>query len=306
MIERITEGRWLLPIAVLYAVAVWFISGLIQDMLYVQFAFFALTAYLMVEMNNRNALIRIYSSLVAVTFIIISGTLTYTFTNVTNTLVALCSVASILCLFNSYQDGASAGWIYYGFMFWGIFSLFNLHVVFFVPVLWILMATSLYSMSFRNFIASLLGLITPYWFCMVWVIYCCDYHIALNHFSSLLQYCPIADLSYLSVPQWLSLSLFTLLGGVGALHYLFNRYEDKIRNRMLYDFLIVVAMACLAFIILQPIHFNCLIWIMAVAVSPLIAHCIAFVRGNRITMALLLIACLLTISVTICNIIWTN
>lgn len=305
MIEKVTEGRWLLPIAVLYAVAVWLISGLIQNTLYVQFAFFAVTAYLMVEMNNRNALIRIYSSLVAVTFIIISGTLTYTFTDITNTMVALCSVASILCLFNSYQDGSTGGWTYYGFLFVGISSLFNLHVVFFVPVLWILMATSLYSMSLRTFVASLLGLITPYWFGAVWVLYCRDYHIVLNHFSTLLQYCPIADPTYMTTPRWLSISLLTFMGGVGAIHYLFNRYEDKIRNRMLYDFLIVEATACLAFIILQPIHFDCLIWVMAVTVSPLIAHCIAFVKENRLTMAFLLVACIITLTITICNIVWT-
>lgn len=306
MIERIAEGRWLLPIVALYGAAVWAVCGLIQEMLYVQFALFVLTAYLMVEMNNRNALIRIYSSLVAVTFIIVSSTLTYTFRDTTNTVVALCSVTSILCLFKSYQDRDSSGWTYYGFLCLGISSLFNLHVVFYVPILWILMATSLYSMSLRTLTASLLGLITPYWFGSVWVLYCRDYHMALNHFSTLLQYCPIADPAYLSKPQWASLSLLTLFGGVGALHYLFNRYDDKIRNRMLYDFLIVVAGASLAFIILQPIHFNCLIWIMAVAASPLIAHCIAFARENRITMTLLWVACIITISVTIYNIIWTN
>ena len=62
-----------LPAVALYGVAVWLADGLYHMQWWIQFACFVLSTYLMIELNNSNALIRIYSRMVSCSFIAIAS-----------------------------------------------------------------------------------------------------------------------------------------------------------------------------------------------------------------------------------------
>ena len=57
--NRISESKMALPITTFYGILVWMAAGLFHEGWWIQFALFALSTYLIVELNNSNALIRI-------------------------------------------------------------------------------------------------------------------------------------------------------------------------------------------------------------------------------------------------------
>ena len=55
--NKIAESRYTLTFVALYALAVWYLAGIVEHQYYVQLACFTIGSYLMVELNNANALI---------------------------------------------------------------------------------------------------------------------------------------------------------------------------------------------------------------------------------------------------------
>ena len=72
-LQKIVAGsRLTLPVTVLYGLVIWFISGVIQHQWWIQMACYVLATYLMILLNNFNALIRVYSRAITSAFIILS------------------------------------------------------------------------------------------------------------------------------------------------------------------------------------------------------------------------------------------
>ena len=74
--NKVAESRFTLSVVVAYAIAIWLVSGMLIPQLplttegirqgaWIPFVCFMVSAYLMVELNNSNALIRIYSRTVS-------------------------------------------------------------------------------------------------------------------------------------------------------------------------------------------------------------------------------------------------
>ena len=70
--NTVSESRMALPCTAAYAICIWLLAGLLQGNWWIQFAIFAVCTYLMVELNNANALLRIYSRMVSCTFVVLS------------------------------------------------------------------------------------------------------------------------------------------------------------------------------------------------------------------------------------------
>ena len=131
--NKVAESRFTLPVVMAYAIAVWLASGLLLPSIpfssnillrgaWVQFVSFLLSAFLMVELNNGNALIRIFSRMVSSSFIVLACAANMLFGSMAGAIVQLCVVASLTTFFHSYQDKQSMGWIFYTFLFIGLAS----------------------------------------------------------------------------------------------------------------------------------------------------------------------------------------
>lgn len=288
--NKVAESRRALPVAILYSVAVWFLAGLVQEQWWIQFFCFALASFLMVELNRINVLIRIYSRMVSVAFIVLSSAAVFLFPSIVGAIVQLCFIASLATLYNCYQDKATPGWTFYTFLCLGIASIVDIHILFFVPVFWLMMAAIVYSLCWRTFIASLLGLLTPYWFWTAWTLWQenGDPTSILQHFSDLASFQVPYDLT-LTTPQLLLLALVTALGLIGSIHFLRTSYLDKIRTRQLYYSFFIIGLSAMVFLILQPQHYDMLTRIMIIAASPLIGHFIALTRTRFTNIAFLII-----------------
>lgn len=301
--NRIAESRFALPVTAVYALSVWLAGGLVEHQRYLEFVIFAFAAYLMVELNNRNSLIRIYSRMVSCSFIVLATMNEPMFDTGDVWLTLLCFVAMFIALFNSYQDKRAQGRVFYAFMFIGIASLLHVQVLFFVPVVWMLMASCLMAFSNRNFWASVIGLTVPYWFFAGYSAITGQLDYFFAHFSADAWISQPFLYEGLDVCDIAAAGCVALVAFIGMVHFLRNSYKDKIRTRMIYETLSTMAIVCMVFIMAQPQHIAWLTGIMTIPASVLIAHFFAL-TATRITNITFIVLTLGFVALTVANMLF--
>ena len=310
--NKIALSRLSLPTTAFLALLVWIAGGVIEQKLWLQLACFVLSSYIMVELNTTFVLLRTYSRMVSCVFIVLSCCASFLFNNSYSSVATLCFVASLMPLFKSYQDKESVGWTFYAFIPLGAASLLWAQMLFLVPIAWVLMATCLRSFSLRTLMASVLGILTPYWFALVYFVYTKDYNTPLEHFRQLADLGPItacstADeyfsrFSLLGFERLLCLAFAVILFVTGFVHFFRNRFQDKLNTRMFYDIFITYGFLLLTGIILQPQHFDMLFHLLIVCTSPLAAHYITHTK-TYITNISFIVMCVAALAIIVLNII---
>ena len=293
-----------MPFITVYAVGVWLLAGVLTNHWWWQLACFAISSYLVVELNNINALIRIFSRMVSSAFLALTCCACFLFPALHEAIMLTCLTAFMVLLFMTYQNKEAAGITYYAFLLLGLASLAYVHILFFLPLIWLMMITNTMSMSWRNWAASLLGLLTPYWFAIVWVTYQHDYSLAIEHFTALAVFDEPFNLYGITDGQKTTLALIVLMAIIGTIHFVRKNYLDKIRIRMFYGFFIWMDLAALVFLLLQPQHFNAMLLIMILNTSPLIAHFFAL-TSTKLTNIVFWALSIATLSLTAYN-LWIS
>ena len=300
------ESRFTLPAVAAYGIVIWLLCGLLQQHWWIQFACYVLSTYLMVELNNSNALIRIYSRSVSAAFIILTCMACFLFSSMEGAIAQLCIVASLLTLFRTYQDKSSVGWCFYTFLLISLGSLVEVHLLWFVPIFLIVTVFFIYSLSYRTFFASLLGLILPYWFLAAWTLWKSgsDFTPFVAHFAPLAEFQFPFD--YLSVPlsHILTFAFLVVLTITGVIHYLRTSYNDKIRIRQIFYSFIFLNFTATVFAVIQPQHFDLMLRLMIITTSPIIAHFVSltYTRLTNIAFYVIIGAALI---LTVFN-LWTS
>ena len=309
----IAEGGLTLPVAALFGIVVWLLSGLVQQRLWLQLACFVATVYVLIELTNQNALLRVRSRMVSSTFIVLSCAASFLLPQMTGGIVQFCFVVAFLLLFQTYQTSHSIGRTFYAFTAIGLASIAFVHVLWYVPVLWILMATQLQSLNWRTWLTSLLGLAMPYWFALLWFLlpfnlsdeWTTDFTPLADHFSKLADIAiqsPIT--SHLFLGGLLVFILTIILATIGMAHFWQYSFEDKIRIRLLYGFFTAMTAVTVLFILVQPQHFSVLMRLLTLCASPLIAHVLTF-TSSRLSNILFFVALALALALAVFN-LWGN
>lgn len=275
--NKVAESRWSALRMSIIALIIWVAAGLLtfQPNIVISFVCIAMTALMMGQLNSANALIRIYSRMIMCSYLVITSIATFLFADIEPALVTLCAAICYTFLFRCYQDKNSPGWIFYAYLALGLASVFWVQALFFLPFLWIVTTTNLLAMNFRNLIASLLGVIAPYWFTFSWYAFTDNVPAFVEHFEDLFSFGPIADLTVLTSHQLVTIAFTTLLALTGIIHFVNTSHKDNIRTRLLYETFITIDALTLVFIILQPQHLDFLYGVFAVNTAPLIGHFIA-------------------------------
>ena len=277
----VAESHRTLPITAVYAVVVWLVAGLVNEGWWLQFGSFVLSVYLMMQMNSQNLLTRIYSRAVSVSYMVLSCAPVFLFPSVSGALLQICFISALLILFTCYQDNNSPGKIYYTFLLLGAGSLVNLHILLFIPFFWLLMAFFVYAMGWRTWFASLLGLLTPYWFAAGWWLFQMrSFNSLSNLFTIQLPTLGWFDFSTSNLQQALFLGYIILLVIIGSIHFMIDSFRDKIRVRQLYYAFMTLSVYALALLFFLPTEYDMLIRVMAIAVSPLIGHFFALTHSK--------------------------
>ena len=298
--NRIAESRIALPCVAVYAAAVWLVAGLVSANWWLQFGCMALSSFLMMQLNNQNSLIRIYSRMVSCCFLIIVCAGGFLFPSIRASVTTLCFLTFLLLLFQTYQDKHSVGRTFYAFSMIGLLSLLHVRVLYFVPVFWLLMAFKVQSLSFRTFLSSVIGLLLPYWLLAPYLVWKGSLSSLMEHFEQLGWVTYPADYDILTTGQIAFFCLLVVLAVIGTVHFFRKRYQDKIRTRMLYDVFIIMLWLSLAMLAVQPQHDLLLFPVAVICVSPLVGHFLAL-TGTRWTNIAFFVVTALTLLLTIYN-----
>ena len=286
----VAESRLTFPVTVLYGLLLCLIGGVIQHQWWIQLACYILATYLMILLNNFHALIRIYSRAITSAFIILSGVACFIFPSLEGSFITVGIVASLLTLFTTYQNREATGWIYYTFLFLGVASVANIHFLVFIPIYWIMMIF-INSLSLRTFIASLFGLLTPYWILIAVVLF--FYKDNLTPFTGLFQ--PLTEVTFFNaygnipLSHYLTYAFLVILAFTGIIHFLRKSYNDKIRTRQFYYSIIFFDIVVLVLLALFPQYYDLLFRPAIILTSPLIGHFIALTRTKITNIAFYLI-----------------
>ena len=292
-----------LPVAAAAAVVVWLLCGLVGDGLWLPFACFAVTVYLLVEINNQNALLRVRSRMVSATFIMLSCTASFLFPQTTGAVVQLALTLCYMLLFQTYQSRTSTGRTYFAFLALSAASLLWVHILWIVPVLWVLMATQLQSLSWRTWLASLLAIATPYWIILLAILSPLTTQLSplTSQLSLLTTHLSPPDYN-LSAGRIMVFALILVMAAVSVAHFVQYSFEDKIRIRLLYGFFTAATAVFMLLILLQPQHYDVLIRLAIVSASPLIAHVMTF-TASRLSNILFFCSAAIVIALAAYNLI---
>ena len=101
--NRIAESRWTQAYVVSAAALVWVIAGIYNPSVIVPGICLLLSTYLMMELNNANALIRIYSRMVSCSFIVFATMAVFMFPSIQSAIIMLGFVGFYTFAFRCYQ-----------------------------------------------------------------------------------------------------------------------------------------------------------------------------------------------------------
>ena len=111
--NRISESRWTQVYVVSAATLVWTIAGLYNTSVIVPGVCILLATYLMMELNNASALIRIYSRMVSCSFLVFATMAAFMFPSIQTAIIMLGFVGFYTFAFRCYQHTHAPGWTFY-------------------------------------------------------------------------------------------------------------------------------------------------------------------------------------------------
>lgn len=147
----------------------------------------ALIAFIIQRINDIEMLIRERTRLVFLLFLLLSSTNAsiLPFNNIT--IVLMCFVLIIYELFNTFQLPESKGKLFNVGVYIGVASLFMPQTLWCIPLLWLGMY-QLFSLNYRSFMISLLGILTIYWIVFTWCVWKHDFTLFTMLFKSLTDF----------------------------------------------------------------------------------------------------------------------
>ena len=277
---RIATGSFTLPVVALITLLAWITPARFADSsLWGGLGMVGVTAYLLTELNNRNALLRVRSRMVSSTFLLAMAACP-TLHNFSPSLVPMtCMALSYFMLFDSYQRIKAEGYIFHAFLFASVGSL-TFPPFLICPLLYyVSMIFQLRNFTWRTFMAGILGLAVPYWIYAAFAIW----HNRLDTaFLYLLDWAklPLPDYSSVTLPQWVTGGTLTVLSAAALIHFFHTAYNDKIRVRMFFYCIVTQELALMAGLILLPQYFTEILPILILNSAPLLAHHLTLLRGR--------------------------
>lgn len=278
----LTTGGYALPLAAVMAAALWAVFSDGVEASWGGAAVAAATVYLLVELNNRNALLRVRSRMISTTYLWLLAACPFLFEWSAATLPAAAVAASFFPLFAAYQNPRAAAAIFHVGLLLSLASLVWHPLLLLLPFVMLCLGGPLRALSLRTLSALLLGALVPYWFAAGWLWYTGQIEAYAASFAAAFRFAP-AD--YAAVPLNLvaTAGVVALLALAAILHFVRTAYNDKIRTRMLFYSFIIIETALLAALALVPSRADVLLRLLLVATAPLVGHHLTLGRGRLVT-----------------------
>lgn len=303
--NKVASSTLTLPTVIVYAVVVCLVTGMFTHVVWMSLPAIAASTFCMMEMNNRNILLRIRSRMVSASYLALTLMTGYVLTDVGASMIQLCVVGMTFLLMMTLQDRRSQGIVFYVFVLLGLASLSWVRILWLVPLILVMMVSPLYSMSFRSLSAMILGLLMPYALFGAYRFYLNDYTWWVTKFIPLYDVSAFLEYGSVSVGEICSFFVMIVLILAGTFHFIKYSYEDKIRVRMLYWMQIVMAWFLVTLIALFPLYANHFLPMLCVPAAVLSAHFFAH-TSTKISNAFFIVILFLVVIVTVLQLVLQN
>ena len=299
--NRVAEGRWLLPLTVVFCSAIWWVWHEQTTTHVIRFACFLFSTWMMVEWNVRYNLLRTYSRLMAVVCAVFTLILSFTFTGYSSFVVQLSLICCLYLLMGCYDDRYAPRRVFYAFLCMGIGSVFFFPLIVMLLLMWLVMILNMRIVSGRALVASILGYSVPYWLGLG--LWCCNIDVTqhLQDIGAEWTFGWHIDFMSWSLSQIMALGFMLLSAVFGIIHYVRQRFADKTFVRLMYYCFLVGGGFCLTGLVFMPHYYAYFALMLAVFVAPLVAHLFThtYTRWTNLLFKLWLLALILILGYSI-------
>lgn len=277
--NRIATGTFTLPIVALLTLIVWAVPHLNEIEIWAGLAVTGLTAYSLMELNNRYALLRVRSRMVSTTYLVLMVACSMLHHFSMALIPMLCFVLSYFMLFASYQDTHSQGYIFHAFLFAGVGSIFFPPMLILALLYYFSMLVQLRNFTWRTFMAGVLGMLLPYWLYTAYAIWSNHLDTAFLYLLPWISY-HVPDYSSIALSQWVTVGTLGLLSLFALVHFFHTAYNDKIRTRMFFYVIVTQEIMLSAGLLLLPQFYEVQLALFIANSAPLLAHYYTLAKGK--------------------------
>lgn len=209
-----------------------------------------LSTYMFYRLSGEYSMYNVRTHFGMALFMAVFGGPAFIVSSLSGMLSLLLALGALFILFSTYQQTQAVGEYQLAFFLLGLATVLSPKWMLLVPVFFVSCGL-LRSMTGRAALASLIGLITPYWIA-AGVLYLCD---EIDHFilpfQQLFTFVPV-DYSCVTA-TWIVSFVFLLFMALPALFlYPTSAYTVKEKARVGYLFLFILFMSATVLVLLQP------------------------------------------------------
>lgn len=194
-------------------------------------------------------------------------------------LAVVCFILSYLSLSRSYQKPRAEGETFNAFFLLGISSLMMPFLLMCGIFYYVSMAFQLRTLTWRTFMAGLLGVLAPYWIYAAIAVWQHNFMETLQTVLADFQL-TIPDYSALTFPQLVTFGLVVLLSLAGVFHFFHTAYNDKIRTRMIFYMITTQEFVLLLLLLAFPTYYSLLLRLLIFNSAPIVAHHLTLAKGR--------------------------
>lgn len=279
---RIVESSLTLPFMATTTFLLWLMGPVEEGGLWCALVLIGIMTYAIVEWNNQCQLLRIRSRMNSTVFLAFICAFPAFHTSPISFIPAAALLGCYFVLFKGYGQFRPQGYLFHGFLFLGIGSIAFPPLLFLYPTLLISCQRQLRILDFKSFVASLLGIILPFWFWIPAIYIATYFGITDDHLLQFLTF-EVPDISGVAPWQWGALALVSLLASIGIIHFVATSYNDKIRTRQYYYCILLQFVPLVASTVMYPQYASTTLPLLFINATPFIAHYLALARGRHMT-----------------------
>ncbi|MBO4905987.1 MAG: hypothetical protein J5486_02985 [Bacteroidaceae bacterium] len=312
--NTVAESIITLPAAAVLATLLWWLpQGGYSNGAMLGWLAYALTTYVLIEMNTAYKLLRIPSRFISSLYLIMLAACGFVHQLQNGTIAALTIACSIACLFSTYDVHQPSTATLHTYLLLSLGSLAYPPLLLLYPIMFLCQAIYMRSLTGKTFTAGLIGLLLPYW---LWAVVCMlqtDISslyaqwlaiiepintpiLAIQHSepitsafwlrawttlhtgSSLeqLDYTVLASNPMRLIPLAVAAVVIGILGLTGLIHYIRKHYDDSIKVRMCFYTFLTFQVVLTLWMLFQPRQFPHLFPSLLLVTAPTAAHFFTF------------------------------
>lgn len=273
--NRICENRLLLPVALgLLGILWWLPRKLFDAEYFISLALCLLMTYVIMEMANRNALIRVFSRSISSLFLLFLAAMGFLhgYSSAFFGVVMLCLAYSLLARVDVVENLQAH--LFHTFLFLALGMLFDPIYVIFVPLFYWYCLVYHRRLTVRAFGAGIIGLLLPFWIGAGVALLTDKWEWVQQWFLQLTDWRlpAIEDYRSMEVPYRWAWGCVGWVSLLSSWYYLNNRFHDKVRTRLLHYIFITQCGFIALVVILQPHRAPALLPAMILSTAPSLGH----------------------------------